>query len=506
MADQNQPVEFREPAVALNIDSFDDYELFGITVSATIDQGLSISASVSPPEAPNGGVMEVVALPMFEALAGIQEEKFNQFFAVKSGTATVDKLEIPATLVDTSFTIMSEGMFDMTLNLASMQQLMMQLQTSIYASTGGQEKAASDGPITGPISARIKEVLVRLIKHWDDKFKSSTGDAVEMDASTLLILKNIDKSNRQGKPTSSLEAWYALLDASNATTTIDEIDKAEAANCAGVTLAISAFIASVYSQGSANFLQVMQTLNTAFGLIYVPSMDKKKPYGHLQRVTSVMQTPLRKVLPISSIRSAFAPSTLLPVTSVIVTGDGVVEEKSGSNDSGQPPEKVFEMWPPDSDQIFGQSLREPLPPWMPKFSDLAAAGDVPGTDAVLPLQSGSYQPLFDARNVAISSSQKEIKKIISEWARMKYLDASIGGDAMAVTIPLDVSWELGKRYSLEGTGSDDLLFTGFLFSITHTVVKGEDDKRQVRGQAETQLKFTHVEAANFELPYAQPIV
>ena len=63
-----------------------------------------------------------------------------------------------------------------------------------------------------------------------------------------------------------------------------------------------------------------------------------------------------------------------------------------------------------------------------------------------------------------------------------------------MTTLLDITWEIGKRYSVKQEGGG-VLFEGFLQNIEHRVssVPG-------RADATTQLTFSHVEANGFTLP------
>ena len=83
-------------------------------------------------------------------------------------------------------------------------------------------------------------------------------------------------------------------------------------------------------------------------------------------------------------------------------------------------------------------------------------------------------------------------QFLEEYAQSLYIDRCLAGSSFTATVPLDLTWEPGDRYTVLSSG--DKLFTGFLAQVTHTATVEPGS-----GTASTRLDFTHVELGDFKL-------
>ena len=92
-----------------------------------------------------------------------------------------------------------------------------------------------------------------------------------------------------------------------------------------------------------------------------------------------------------------------------------------------------------------------------------------------------------------------MRKICKDVARNTYVYNSLKDSKATIETLVDVTWELGKRYTIKQPGSNSegssTLFSGWLFRVEHKIISNTSSP-----SASTVLTFSHVEANGFTLP------
>jgi hypothetical protein len=322
----------------------------------------------------------------------------------------------------------------------------------------------------------LKIVLETVIK--DSKINSSD------DSDESKIRKKIHEDNLKILN----EEWYPILEAS----TESGIPAWEAAmNTKSIRMQIYNQIRLVYLGGSSDFSSIMATFENLFQMKFVPGHMGTTP-GKFIPAAAMLSDAEEKEVNIVSLsmnpgpRKFLAPAGVamrgLPPTELPPTGAAV--SSAGTN---------MIVWPEPLPPT-GQTLVMQMPSWLP-------ADTFPNF-----VVKGGKNLDFNANFQAIKGQESQklvsaflIKRICSDIARLTYNDVSLQDAFASITCPLDVSWEIGKRYSIKQpsttSGDSSLLFSGFLRAVTHRVSSSLS-----KAEAVTQLTFSHVEANGFTLP------
>jgi len=284
------------------------------------------------------------------------------------------------------------------------------------------------------------------------------------------------------------EEWYPILEAS----TESGIPAWSAAmNTKSIRMQIYNQIRLVYLSGSSDFSSIMSTFENLFQMKFIPGRMGITP-GKFIPASAMLQDAEDKEVNIVSLsmnpgpRKFLAPAGVamrgLPSTSLPPTGAAV--RSAGTS---------MIVWP-DPLPATGQTLVIQMPSWLP--SDTFPKSIV----------KGGKNLDFNANFEEIKGQESQklvsallIKRICSDIARLTYNDVSLQSSSASITCPLDVSWELGKRYSIKqpsaDSGGSSVLFSGFLRGVSHRISSSPS-----RAEAITQLTFSHVEANGFTLP------
>ena len=135
----------------------------------------------------------------------------------------------------------------------------------------------------------------------------------------------------------------------------------------------------------------------------------------------------------------------------------------------------------------------PAPPWFPqsiRVRDENKKQDGNPTISEFVAQLGKNAQLYKK----VTDKLKE--KLLFRYAKNYYAYSALRNSTADVTIPIDLSLEVGKLYDLRTTAGN--IGTGFLSQVTHHVKTTGSQKSQ--GVAITSLRFTHVEFTGFSLP------
>jgi hypothetical protein len=325
--------------------------------------------------------------------------------------------------------------------------------------------------------AALKLILQELIKEFLE-----VGSGGE-NTSDFEIRKKIHENNIKIIE----EEWYPILDAS----TDSAIDSfTEASKNPSIQIKMYDSIKSVYLSGADNFFTVIAQFSSMFQMLFIPGHMGTTP-GKFIPITAVLSNPESKGVNIISLAMNPGPKQFLSVTAVAVRGLPAASPPVGQ--AVIPAGYNMITWPetlPES----GLTKVIQMPYWLP--------------EDLYPLEI-----LKDGKNLDFNSNLQKVKtaeeeitdagllveKICRDIARLTYNYESLNQSSAGIICPFDVTWEVGKRYTIEqpnkaSDGSSNL-FSGFLTQVVHRV-----NSSPATPQAVTQLTFSHVEANGFTLP------
>lgn len=284
------------------------------------------------------------------------------------------------------------------------------------------------------------------------------------------------------------EEWYPIL---NASTEAGIPAWESAMNTKPLRLQIYTQIRDVYLGGTADFSSIISTFENLFQMRFIPGHMGTTP-GKFIPLSALLSDAEDKEVNIASLSMNPGPRKFLAPTAVAIRGLPSDElDPTAAAQSSAGPGMI--SWP-DPLPEAGQTLVMQLPAWLPSsmFPNFIVKG---GTNL-------DFKANFEA--VKGIEAQKLlsaflVKRICSDIARLAYNDISLQDAVATIVCPLDVSWELGKRYSIKQpsttSGDSSVLFSGFLRDVQHRVSSNPS-----KAEATTQLTFSHVEATGFTLP------
>jgi hypothetical protein len=322
----------------------------------------------------------------------------------------------------------------------------------------------------------LKIVLKKVIK--DSKIESSD------DSPESKIRKKIHEDNLKILN----EEWYPVLDAS----TESGIPAWESAmNTKPIRLQIYNQIRLVYLGGSSDFSSIMTTFESFFQMKFVPGHMGKTP-GKFIPASAMLSDAEEKEVNIASLSMNPGPRKFLAPTGVAMRGlppTTLPATAAATTNAGTD----MIVWP-DPLPTTGQTLIMQMPAWLPAdmFPKFVAKG---GKNLDF---NANFQEIKGQEAQKLVSALL-IQKICSDITRLTYNDVSLQDAFASIVCPLDVSWEIGKRYSIKQpsttSGDGSVLFSGFLRAVQHRVSSNPS-----KAEATTQLTFSHVEANGFTLP------
>ena len=290
-----------------------------------------------------------------------------------------------------------------------------------------------------------------------------------------------------------------ILDDSSKTTQSDAL--ASLSSGGGSTLTphvngIGRVMLSYLTASREGFWATINQLCAAFQLLYVPPTTAAT-YGHLVRLQdALMAEPIGKELSLLSCSFKMATDSVLPLQQVIIRSNGQSEFAFSDNKTMKP--RTLVVWPKTASRTTGQVLYTSVPGWLLSTSSLdpnkpeavAIAFSAPGHTDVVNIDD--YKGKNEIASKVFVTSDTQLVKFLEEYAQALYIDRCLAGSSFTASVPLDLTWEPGERYTI--TSSGDKLFTGFLAQVTHTATVEPG-----AGNASTRLDFTHVELGDFKL-------
>ena len=326
--------------------------------------------------------------------------------------------------------------------------------------------------------AALKLILQNIIKD----FLATSGEAT--DTTDYKIRKKIHEANLKIIE----EEWYPIL---NASTESAIPDFAAASENPTIQVKMYDSIRSVYLSGSADFSVIMSQFESMFQMKFVPGHMGITP-GKFIPATAMLLEPKDKDVNIVSLSMNPGPKKFLVPTAVAVRGAPIQEEPPTAQ-AVQTAGSDMIVWPETIPEA-GQTVVIQMPSWLPE--DLFPL-EIPKFGDVLDFNLNLTQ--VKAANADKADAGKIVSKICLAIARLAYNDISLASASASIVCPLDVTWEIGKRYNIKqpGTksGESSPLFSGFLRNVQHRISSSPS-----KAEASTQLTFSHVEANGFTLP------
>jgi hypothetical protein len=345
------------------------------------------------------------------------------------------------------------------------------LNTSIYTPPddaavylGAEEPSAAANP-----AAYIKLVLEKMIENYENNPPEDET-----------IKQVIDKVNEFNKVILK-EDWYPVLEASEDATLPGFEGFVADTTCA---LNLVSTIANVYASASDNFFTRIAQFESLFQMLFIPDATGET-CGKFVPHSLIIEDPEDKAVHIRGLDISAGPKSFLPLAGVIVSGlPNPTMYLAGPHTTGN----VLVTWPetlPKNGKIETISA----PSWIPR--ELLIPQNETAGGELDPEKIKSY---YEQQQPDLESSADACSKIIKEFAKSYYVYNALEPCRASIVTLLDVSWEVGKRYTVR-QASGGTLFSGFLQNIEHRI-----SAKPGSPDASTQLTFSHVEANGFTLP------
>lgn len=360
-------------------------------------------------------------------------------------------------------------------------------QTGIYSSPG-QFRDFHDAPAGGAkYSSWMKVVIDDIIDQWQKSADSDTNSSEATKAYTKKI---------HGENAEPIKVWDSILASSE-----DENSYLESMNDSKNVMlknSLLSAIKNIYTQSMGNFTNSIKTFGAQFQTAYVPTIfsGADAPNGKFIKYSKMVESGETKSLSIRGMSVKTGISQIIPIGQVAVHGTPAEYYRNGIPKGAPgaiPPE--IAVFP--SSAIAGRSIRTMAPSWLPVSLDMGSE-----TPTVLPenydkLDGSAFMQAVATLIANKGDAKGNVHKAVVEWAKNMYVDLAISGAVAELSIKLDISWELGKTYSVESKSDSGSvpLFVGFLAGITHSI-----NSTPGSPNAATQLLFTHVRAVGFTLP------
>lgn len=266
---------------------------------------------------------------------------------------------------------------------------------------------------------------------------------------------------------------------------------------------INGMLAELGLTSDSNFFNTLLDVAAAFQLYYVPSMEGTElgRFRPLRTMTDNSDNE-EKVININNIVSTAGDYNYGPCQQVLVQGVFQMDVANVDNESKSESFVVPELQAstifvyPQTANVTNGNFRIVGPPtWLPTtiemFEDRNNVAEIPAAGG---WDIEDYISSVDRIHGLMENVMKDVYlKIVEEYASNIYAQVALASFICTVQIPLDMSWELGKRYTVQDSDGT-VLFKGFLQRMSHNVSGLREGLN-----ATTYLTFTHVEYSTFTL-------
>ena len=333
-----------------------------------------------------------------------------------------------------------------------------------------QQFKAGDPKDIGDLAQVVKELTEAAVENLEPT-RQATPEGV---ARTVL-------GKRHAINESALDIFYELL--GNSDLTFEGWETL--ANYEPLRVNLLEKIRQILQQQHSSFWGVLQGLMQEFQLLYIPAWDG---VGKLVRSDErALGDEDEKEVSVSMLDIGAGGAEILPLTGVVIKGPTAEFLPDRDNPLARfgGRARLIAGYPEDLGD--GRILAIHLPSWLSadksvvNFLAQATPSDGPQLDL-----KDSKDGLKDQDEQAKKGLQTLGDKILTEFAQVMYEDLRYANSTATARVPLDLSWEVGKRYSLKFSEGGSA--SGFLHSVRHAIYLGEG-KTLSSG---TSLNFTHI--------------
>ena len=452
-------VEIRKPRAFCS--GLSKNKLDQTTISLTVNSVSTATLSTNPDVDAKNQAVNVLASDIVAELKDFQTKKFSkgsQDIKVNIYDGVGD-FYIWQGLVNGPAYTGSADYVSFGINAISKVAKLQQLKTDIYFKI--QPAKTFEPAATGSVPMRLRGELELLIKGWKSAIEQNT-DLGSIDKEIILAQ---DSKNQEVLP-----IWYDILDQSD--DNADFIDDKEPQ----INRSISEYIRAIYQQPTNNFFSTMLQFCNDFKLTYLPPNNSDTEYGRLRGTSNLFASSSPKTVKLVTLYADVGNIFVPAINSVWVAGEGSMYKKTGTQEPGT---KLFAAYPAGSATKYTScTQRVPPPAWLKDLMPIRSGDITKATPRGL--DPASQTAFFDAVEMSAKNTASAKLRILNKWAELWFQDLAYANETVTLVTPLDMSWEIGKLYSVT---SDSTLFTGLASNIKHTLSIKE---------ANTTVQFSHV--------------
>lgn len=247
-------------------------------------------------------------------------------------------------------------------------------------------------------------------------------------------------------------------------------------------------IVNILQSNTGGFFNAILQLASEFQCIYIPDPSGRDP-GKLVNKLKIFENPVPVCLNIINMNLSAGYKDMNGIGAVTVVSPAMPKKYLRT----VPASKLVFTYPEDVDTSVGTVLQIPGPPWLSeavynKFRAVEAAANAKKNDQ-------SIGKKKEERSEAEEKAQEKlptVSDLLKQWAKSEYYWQCLGQTYCVVTCEFN-NLEVGKYYMVYNE-EGDLLFNGFLYSISHDISSNIDS-----AQARTILNFSHVRVAGLEI-------
>lgn len=247
-------------------------------------------------------------------------------------------------------------------------------------------------------------------------------------------------------------------------------------------------IINILQSNTGGFFNAILQLASEFQCVYIPDPSGSKP-GKLVNKLKIFENPVPVSLNIININLSAGYKAMDGIGAVTVVAPAMPKKYLRT----VPANKLVFTYPEDVDVSVGSVLQIPGPPWMSeavynKFRAIEASENAKKNNQSI------GQKKEDRSEAEEKAKEKlpTVSDLLKQWAKAEYYWQCLGQTYCVVTCEFN-NLEVGKYYMVYNE-EGDLLFNGFLYSISHDVSSNIDS-----AQARTILNFSHVRVAGLEI-------
>lgn len=473
-------VSVRKPLVVISGPA-GDYHAEGITVSAQVDSAPMVSVIV---RRGSERVVEPLSSDTLKAMKKAQEERLKPKGRTLDTAVTAEdgnggKLRFSGYGVTPVLEHSDVDNSEMR-SIVGADAFLDALDMSIYRSISKEMREQTDEDLytrtpsssSGDIAATLLEVTKVLAGNID-----ATLSEIETESLKEMVLRQ-NANNRL-----PVSAWTKILQNSSvvyggleeAFKSLPELDRA-----------LVERMRTMLQQRGSSFWGVLRSIGAEFMFFYKPSLDGQP--GKLvkadDKVNGAVTDYKTSVVRFSG--NDGSPS-MLPLAAVVILGPSLPAIRRETGEAYM--NTVVGRWPTELPPGFIFSTQAPA--WVSagaQFSDFAPAAPPPNESGKKDLDPTVYAAQRAALAKSVADLEEPIIKILQSFARVTFEDMQLADSTASLTVPLDFTVEVGRRYRFKLDSAGGGSFTGFVSALRHTL------RLQAGTQilAETALSLTHI--------------